>query len=366
MADGPGQKELLDRLKINRDEDDEDEGGSRWLIVGFVTVCVLLAAGAIYTFWPKGEEQAAETASSSDTTSGGSTPASVSTNTTVGSGGVLSASGYVTARRLATVSAEITGRIAEVLIEEGMTVEPDQVLARLDATLAKTDLGSAEGNMKSARGALAGALADSAESQRVLERVRANKMREFSSVADITRAESNAKSAAARLTQAEGGLKSAENALARARVILDKHEVRAPFGGVVTTKDAQPGEIVSPSAAGGGFTRTGICTIVDMNSLEVEVEVNESFISRVKAGQKASATLDAYPNWEIPAKVVAIIPTANRDKATVKVRVALETRDPRILPEMAAKVLFYDEEKASSPSPIPAPAAAPEAPKGTP
>jgi RND family efflux transporter MFP subunit len=279
----------------------------------------------------------------------------------VGSGGVLSASGYVTARRLATVSAEITGRIAEVLIEEGMEVQAGQVLARLDTSLAKTEVGGAEGNLKSARGGLAAAQADNAEAARILERVRGVRAKEFASVADITRAEANAKTAAARLTQAEGNLKSAENALARARALLDKHEIRAPFGGMVTTKDAQPGEIVSPAAAGGGFTRTGICTIVDMNSLEVEVEVNESFISRVKPGQRATATLDAYPDWEIPAKVAAIIPTANRDKATVKVRVALETRDPRILPEMAAKVLFFDEEKKEA---APAPASTPS--PGTP
>ena len=144
----------------------------------------------------------------------------------------------------------------------------------------------------------------------------------------------------------------------RAKAILDKHEIRAPFAGMVTTKDAQPGEIVSPAAAGGGFTRTGICTIVDMSSLEVEVEVNESFISRVKPGQRASATLDAYPDWNIPASVAAIIPTANRDKATVKVRVALEAKDPRILPEMAAKVEFFDEAKAATATPAPAPAPA--------
>jgi multidrug resistance efflux pump len=158
--------------------------------------------------------------------------------------------------------------------------------------------------------------------------------------------------------QAQGNLRSAEQNAARSRALLDKHEIRAPFAGMVTTKDAQPGEIVSPSAAGGGFTRTGVCTIVDMKSLEVEVEVNEAYISRVKPGQRASATLDAYPEWEIPAKVAAIIPTANRDKATVKVRVAIETGDPRILPEMAAKVLFFDDTKQAAPSPPAAPATA--------
>ena len=142
--------------------------------------------------------------------------------------------------------------------------------------------------------------------------------------------------------------------------MLDKHEIRAPFAGVVTTRDAQPGEIVSPAAAGGGFTRTGICTIVDMTSLEVEVEVNESFISRVKPQMKAQATLDAYPDWEIPASVIAIIPTANRDKATVKVRVKIEASDPRILPDMAAKVTFFDRGPPPQVAPPPNPAPAPQ------
>jgi RND family efflux transporter MFP subunit len=358
-----GQRELLDRLRINRDEDDEEGGGNRWLIVGFVTACVLVAVLAIYSFWPRGEAETAstETPTASDAVNGA--PASTTAGaTTVGSGGVLSASGYVTARRLATVSAEITGRMSEVLIEEGMTVEAGQVLARLDSSLAKTELAIADGNLRSARGALAAASAERAEAQRALVRVQGMDEKKFASTADLTRAQTAAEAAEARYAQAQGALASAQASFQRSKTLLDKHEIRAPFGGVVTTKDAQPGEIVSPAAAGGGFTRTGVCTIVDMNSLEVEVEVNESFISRVKAGQKASATLDAYPEWDIPAKVAAIIPTANRDKATVKVRVALEARDPRILPEMAAKVLFYDDKAAES-APSPAPTTAPQ---GTP
>ncbi|MCE9521257.1 MAG: efflux RND transporter periplasmic adaptor subunit, partial [Alphaproteobacteria bacterium] len=268
--------------------------------------------------------------------------------------GVLSASGYVTARRLATVSAEITGRIIEVLVEEGMSVEAGQGLARLDPTLAQIDLEIAEANVKSARGALGAAEADRAEAARALVRIQGLKAGEYSSTADNTRAQAAAASTESRYAQAQGNLASAEQALNRAKAILDKHEIRAPFAGMVTTKDAQPGEIVSPAAAGGGFTRTGICTIVDMNSLEVEVEVNESFISRVKPGQRASATLDAYPDWNIPASVAAIIPTANRDKATVKVRVALEAKDPRILPEMAAKVEFFDDATKATPAPAPA------------
>jgi RND family efflux transporter MFP subunit len=247
----------------------------------------------------------------------------------------------------------------EVLVEEGMTVTADQVLARLDPSLARIEVDSSQAGVRTARGAVSAAESDQAEAQRVLERIRGIKS-DFASKADNTRVEAAAKSAAARLVQAQGNLASAQQNLARARTLLDKHEIRAPFAGVVTTKDAQPGEIVSPSAAGGVFTRTGICTIVDMNSLEVEVEVNESFISRVKPGQKASATLDAYPEWEIPASVAAIIPTANRDKATVKVRVAIQTGDPRILPEMAAKVIFYDDAKPPSPAAAPAPS-----PQGT-
>jgi HlyD family secretion protein len=356
MADG--QRELLDRLRINRDEDDDD-GGGRWMIISLGAACVLVVLGAIYVLWPSSATE--------DTVAAAETPAqtaSATTNAPAGSpgapapagpsaGGVLSASGYVTARRLATVSAEITGRMQEVLVEEGMAVEAGQVLARLDTTLAKTELGIADGNLRSARGGLAVAVADNNEAQRALVRIRGVKAREYASVAENTRAQAAAEASVARLTQAQGGLRTAEETYARAKALLDKHEIRAPFAGVVTTKDAQPGEIVSPAAAGGGFTRTGVCTIVDMNSLEVEVEVNEAFISRVKPGQKASATLDAYPDWEIPAKVAAIIPTANRDKATVKVRVAIQTGDPRILPEMAAKVIFFDDAKEAPEAPPP-------------
>ncbi len=360
MTEGTGQRELLDRLRITRDEDEDDEGSNRWLIVSVLVVGVLLVAGALYVFLPgqpEKETAAPETTAATGTvsdalTSSGTGPLAAS------AGGVLSASGYVTARRLATVSAEITGRVLEVLVEEGMSVTAGQVLARLDPSLARIEVYSAEAGVKTARGAVSAAEADQAEAERVLERIRGLKS-DFSSKADTSRTEAAAKGAAARLVQAQGNLASAQQNLARARTVLSKHEIRAPFAGVVTTKDAQPGEIVSPSAAGGGFTRTGICTIVDMNSLEVEVEVNESFISRVKPAQKASATLDAYPEWEIPASVTAIIPTANRDKATVKVRVALETHDPRILPEMAAKVIFYDNAKATA-APAPAPQGQPK------
>ena len=349
-ADAADQRELLDRLRIDRsDDDDDDEGGGRWWIVLFMFVCVAGAAGLIYVYWwpkPPSDTMVADTTSAPVSSAPAtSTPGTTgSTPPPVSAGGILSASGYITARRLATVSAEITGRVSEVLVEEGMTVEANQVLARLDPTLAKIDLAIAEANVKSAQGTLAAAESDRAEAQRILERIQGLKRGDVASVADITKAEAAAKATDARYGSAQGALAAAQQSLLRAKAVLDKHEIRAPFSGVVTTRDAQPGEIVSPAAAGGGFTRTGICTIVDMTSLEVEVEVNEAFISRVKPLMKARATLDAYPDWQIPASVIAIIPTANRDKATVKVRVKIEASDPRILPDMAAKVEFFDRE----------------------
>ncbi len=363
------KRELLDRLRIDRSDDDdyEDERGGRWWIVLFMFICAAGAAAFVYFYWwprphdatvadnanPQ-ETSAAPTASSGSRTSG----TNPSANPPPAPGGILSASGYITARRLATVSAEITGRVAEVRVEEGMTVEAGQVLARLDPTLAKIDLAIAAANVKSSQGALGAAESDRAEAQRILARINGLRRGDIASVADITKAEAAAKATESRYAQAQGSLAAAQQSLLRAQAVLDKHEIRAPFAGVVTTRDAQPGEIVSPAAAGGGFTRTGICTIVDMSSLEVVVEVNEAFISRVKPQMKAQATLDAYPDWEIPASVIAIIPTANRDKATVKVRVKIEASDPRILPDMAAKVTFFDRappQVAPPPNPAPAP-----------
>jgi RND family efflux transporter MFP subunit len=144
---------------------------------------------------------------------------------------------------------------------------------------------------------------------------------------------------------AQGNLAVRRAALEIAQRDLDDTIVRAPFTGVVTSKNAQPGEIVSPLSAGGGFTRSGICTLVDMDSLEVEVDVSENFISRVKADEPATLKLNAYPDWNIPAYVIAVVPTADRSKATVKVRVGFKSRDPRILPEMGARVSFLSREQ---------------------
>ncbi len=243
--------------------------------------------------------------------------------------GALTASGYVVARRQATVAAEVTGLLLEVRVEEGQAVKAGEVLAVLESTLAKADTDAAIARAESAD-------AELAEAQRVLRRTRELARQGFASTATLTDAE--ARHAAALATR--NALRSDAE---RAKAQLDRYEIKAPFDGVVVNKSAQPGEIISPVSAGGGFTRTGVCTIVDMESLEIEVDVSEAYIARVSQGQPVEAVLDAYPDWRVPARVIATIPAADRAKATVRVRIGFEKADPRILPEMAISVRFLDQ-----------------------
>src|SRR5882724_11278089 len=261
---------------------------------------------------------------------------------------VLNASGYVTARREATVSSKVTGKVIEVLIEEGMKVKESQVLARVDDTNIKTSLRVAEAQLDSARSSLDETRALLKQADQEFNRMTELAKNKIASQSDLDRAESDAKSLSARLARQELDVTVAERQVAMWQQQMEDSIIRAPFAGIVTTKDAQPGEMISPVSAGGGFTRTGICTIVDMESLEIEIDVNESYINRVEAGQAVEATLDAYPEWKIPCKVIAIIPTADRQKSTVKVRVGFDKLDPRILPEMAAKVAFRETASGSS------------------
>ncbi len=258
--------------------------------------------------------------------------------------GSLIASGYVVARRRATVAAEITGRVIDVRVEEGQVVRKGQILAVLDNSIARTDLLTAQAQADAAKATIRSLRADLDDAHRIYERTRALSAKGYSSNADLTRNETRVASLRAQITRAEADQASARSSEQRQRVQLDKHEIRAPFTGIVVDKNAQAGEIISPISAGGGFTRTGICTLVDMNSLEIEVDVNEAFIGRVKAGQKVDAVLDAYPDVTFPALVIATIPTANREKATVRVRIGFIGRDARILPDMAIKVTFLDKQ----------------------
>ena len=257
---------------------------------------------------------------------------------------VLNASGYVTARRRATVSSKITGKVVEVNVEEGMAVKEGQVLARLDDATVRAALALAEAQAEAAR---RGVRENEVRLEEAQAEARSADAARQGRVVDArprsTRRRREVDSFDARITAAREQVRVAERQIELERTNLDDTIIRAPFSGVAISKDAQPGEMVSPVSAGGGFTRTGICTIVDMRSLEIEVDVNESYINRVTAGQDVTAVLDAYPDWQIPARVITMVPTADRQKATVLVRIGFSELDPRILPDMGVKVTFLRE-----------------------
>ena len=256
---------------------------------------------------------------------------------------LLNASGYVTTRLQATVSSKVTGKVAEILIEEGMRVEKGQVIAKLDASNVEASLHLAEAQLESARKVFAETEPMVKYTTREMKRFTLLEGSKSVSQSDLAKVEADAQTQQAKLERLAADIKVAERQVDSWKQQWDDMTIRAPFSGVVTTKDSQPGEMISPMSAG-GFTRTGICTLVDMASLEIEVDVGESFINRVTAGQATEATLDAYPDWKIPGKVIAIIPTADRQKATVKVRVGFDKLDPRILPQMGVKVAFLNDQ----------------------
>jgi RND family efflux transporter MFP subunit len=293
-------------------------------------VLVLLALGAAIWWHPQAGAIAVRTAVARDAMDGNADHT------------VLNASGYVTARRAATVSSKVTGKVTEVLIEEGMKVKAGQVLAQLDDSNVKASLDVAVAQLASAKAALAETGAQLKDADQEFQRTTELAKQHIASQADLDLAESNANALQAHLAQQKLDIIVADRQVAEWQQQMDDMIIRAPFDGVITTKDAQPGEMISPVSAGGGFTRTGIGTIVDMKSLEIEIDVNESYINRVEPGQPVEATLDAYPDWKIPCKVIAIIPTADRDKSTVKVRVGFDQLDTRILPDMSVKVAFHD------------------------
>jgi RND family efflux transporter MFP subunit len=253
---------------------------------------------------------------------------------------VLNASGYVTARRRATVSSKITGKVVEVNVEEGMAVREGQVLARLEDSTPRAALALAEAQAEAARRAVVENDVRLEEARLTLNRVAELQQRGLATPADLEAAQATVDSIRARIAALQQQVVVADRQVALQQADLDNTVIRAPFGGIAISKDAQPGEMVSPVSAGGGFTRTGISTIVDMRSLEIEVEVNESYINRVQPKQAVTAVLDAYPDWRIPAHVITTIPAADRQKATVLVRIGFDELDPRMLPDMGVKVTF--------------------------
>lgn len=265
---------------------------------------------------------------------------------------VLQASGYVTARRRATVSSKVTGKVVEVMIEEGDRVEEDQVLARLDDVNTRANLSLAEAELRAAESSLEETEVRLAHARKEYQRIQALAEEGVASRSERDLAETEVEALEARLHRQESDIAVARRQVELWHRQLEDTVIRAPFAGIVVDKSAQAGEMISPVSAGGGFTRTGICTLVDMDSLEIEVDVNESYINRVTPGQAVEATLDAYPDWRIPARVIAIVPTADRQKATVRVRIGFEVEDSRILPDMGVKVAFQetvDPENAGAP-----------------
>ena len=257
---------------------------------------------------------------------------------------LLNASGYVTPRRRATVAAKITGRVTSVLFDEGMSVLEGQLLATLDDSDAKRALDAAVADRKSSQAAIADLQVQLKYAQISLRRTEELHTAQVQSQDALDIAGTNVDSLKAKIALAKDQVDASATRIEQARQNVDNCVIRAPFGGIIVSKDAQLGEMVSPLSAGGGFTRTGIATIVDMNSNEIEVDVNEAYIARVEPGQKVTATLDAYPDWQIPSHVRTIIPTADRQKATVKVRISFDKLDPKILPDMGVKVAFLSAE----------------------
>jgi len=341
----------LDSLKIDRDAPSRSQSGARGWIVSLVLAAVVSAAGAYWFLRERPIEVELATAAAAPAANGGA-PAGAA---------VLNASGYVVARREATVSAKVTGKIAAVLIEEGMTVEEGQLLAHLDDETLRPQLDLAKTQLEARRAELTEVVVRRAEAERDLRRLERLRSENLSSEREVDRAQSEVSALAARYAALERAVDVAEATVRVSAQAIEDLEVRAPFAGVIVSKNAQPGEMVSPISAGGGFTRTGIATLIDMSSREIEVDVNESFINRVRAGQKTEAVLDAYPDWVIPSHVINIVPTADRQKATVKVRIGFDELDPRILSNMGIKVTFldtsgHDEPSASSGAPPARPA----------
>jgi len=341
------KSKLLRSLTIDRNASKAERSGSRWLPISAALVACVVAFAAFGAYEFRRQDPPKETASqiAQQSAAQPQTPQQPQQATTNNkAAGNLAASGYVVARRKATVAAEITGKVVEVFIDEGMTVTEGQVVARLDSVLAERDYELARSRVETADAAVAAITADLEDATRIMTRVQTLSQKNFATEADLTKAQARVGVLSAQLRQAQSQFETAKIDAKRSASMLDKHQIRAPFAGVVVDRSAQPGEMISPMSVG-GYTRTGICTIVDMDSIEIEVDVNEAFIGRVVPGGAVNAMLDAYPDWTIPASVIAIVPTANREKATVKVRIRFDKKDPRILPDMAVKVNFLADAK---------------------
>jgi RND family efflux transporter MFP subunit len=329
---GADRAELLNQLRIDRSEPPSSNGHGKWWATG--VVIIIVAASAIwYLTRPTGVP--ITTAVAQPMTSGAS---GASTGASL-----LDASGYIVARRRATVSSKVTGKVVKVMLDEGQRVEAGQVIALLDDSNWRAALAQSKAQLQQAEANVASAQTAFDDAKPIFDRSKKQKDAAVISAESFDESRAQYDQAHNNLFIAQSGLDAARAGVEVAQRNLDDTVIRAPFAGIVTEKTAQPGEMVSPISAGGGFTRTGIGTIVDMDSLEVEVDVSENFINRVRPEQPVTIKLNAYPDWDIPGSVIATIPTADRAKATVKVRIAIKQKDPRIIPEMGARVAFLSE-----------------------
>jgi RND family efflux transporter MFP subunit len=344
---GTDKTALLNQLRIDRSEPPDSAGGhAKWWAAG-IAVAIVAASGIWYLLRPTGVIVKAAVAQAAST--GGSAA--------IGGASLLDASGYIVARRRATVSSKVTGKVVEVHLEEGQRVEAGEVIARLDDSNWKAALAQSNAQLQQAEANLVSAQTAYDDAKPIFERNEQQKTAAVISLQSFDEAKAQYDVARNNLFIAQRALDSARAGVLVAQRSLDDTVIRAPFAGIVTEKAAQPGEMVSPVSAGGGFTRTGIGTIVDMDSLEVEVDVSENFINRVRPQQPVVIKLNAYPDWDIPGSVIAMIPTADRAKATVKVRIAIKQKDPRIIPEMGARVSFLTEKEPQAPGAEKTPAA---------
>ncbi len=329
QGDGTDKSSLLNQLRIDRGSSPAPSHAGKLWLAGIVTVLVI--AAVVVWFWTRPGAVKVHIALAQ------------AINGTASAGSILDASGYVVARRQATVASKITARMVELDIEEGDHVKAGQVIAKLDDTNIRAALNQSSAQLDFAKASLAETQVNLANAQRDYERQKTLLQGHFVSQAAVDNSQTTFDGLRAQLATQRSNVDVVAEAMKVAERNLDDTIVRAPFSGIVTVKAAQPGEMVSPISAGGGFTRTGIGTIVDMDSLEFQVDVNENFINKVRTDQKVSAKLNAYPDWQIPGHVIAVIPTADRSKGTVTVRIALDQKDSRVLPEMGVRVSFLAE-----------------------
>jgi RND family efflux transporter MFP subunit len=336
---------LLEQLRIDRSDTRSAPESRRsapiWVVYGLLLI-IVAGVGAWFFLRPHGPETPVVASSAADASASAPTADSSAAGGPAGTT-ALDASGYVVAQRQATVSAKAIGRVVDLRIEDGQHVKEDEIIARLDDTNTRAALLAAQAQLAQAQAGLDAAKVAFADQGPIFDRNQKQRAAGVISAQDFDADHANYNA-----VQSDLNVKQQMVEVARANVQVaqrneDDMTVRAPFDGVITVKVAQKGEIVSPMSAGGGFARTGIGTIVDMDSLEVEVDVSENFINRVHPNQPATVRLNAYPDWSIPASVIAIVPTADRSKATVMVRVGFKVKDPRILPEMGARVSFLND-----------------------